>query len=230
MYAEEYKNWILRKNAVPQIIKTINFFKKYWANAIALVNQTAVPALQHGYKMTAMDDDALVALYIDLLVNFGAAFAAMQETMKSQADSLVAMQNQLPNIQLCMNVDQQPSSSGYASAQQQCMFTNHNKHNGGGQGNGRGFLQQPTMNYGGIGGGQQQQQNILLPNPYKWWENWNYCHSHSGDVDNNHTSATCGKPGPMHNPKWYLKQPKYLIKYDLLNLVTLQKRFKRKNL
>ncbi len=29
---------------------------------------------------------------------------------------------------------------------------------------------------------------------------------------------------------WYLKQPKYLIKYDLLNLIILQRRFKRKNL
>ncbi len=29
---------------------------------------------------------------------------------------------------------------------------------------------------------------------------------------------------------WYLKRPKYLIKYDLLNLITLRKRFKRKNL
>jgi hypothetical protein len=60
MYAEEYKNWILHKNAVPPIIKMINSFKEYWANTIALVNQTAVPALQHGYKMTAMGDDALV--------------------------------------------------------------------------------------------------------------------------------------------------------------------------
>jgi hypothetical protein len=48
--------------------------------------------------MTAMDDDRLVATYNDLLANFGAMFAATQETMKSQADSLVAMQNQLLNI------------------------------------------------------------------------------------------------------------------------------------
>jgi hypothetical protein len=137
MYAKEYKNWISCENAVPQIVKTINFFKEYLANAIALVNQTAVPALQHGYGITAMDDDALVALYSDLLANFGAVFAATQETMKSQADSLVAMQNQLSIIQLCMNVGQQPLSSGYAPAQQHSTFTNHNKHNGGGQGNGR---------------------------------------------------------------------------------------------
>jgi hypothetical protein len=149
--------------------------------------------------MTAMDDDALVATYDDSLANFGAAFAATQETVKNQADSLVAMQTQLLNIQLCMNVGQQPSSSGYAPAQQQCTFTNHNSCNGGGQGNGRGFPQQPTMNYGGTGGGQQQ-NNRPPPNPHKQWENWNYFSSHGGDVDNNHASATCGKPGPMHNP------------------------------
>ncbi len=198
MYAEEYKNWISCKNAVPPIVKTINSFKEYWAKAIALVNQTAIPALQHGYRMTAMDNDALVATYDDSLANFGAAFAVTQETMKSQADSLVAMQNKLSNILLCMNVGQQPPSSGYTPAQQQHTFTNHNKCNGGGQGNNRGFPQQPTMNYGCTGGSQQQ--NICPPNLYKRWENQNYCHSHGGYVDDNHTSAMCGKPDPMHNP------------------------------
>jgi hypothetical protein len=155
MYAEEYKNWILHKNAIPLILEMIAFFKEYWAAAIALVNQTAVPVLQHGYGMTAMKNDALVAPYDDLLANFRTAFATMQETMKNQADSLVAMQTQLSNIRLCMNVGQQPPSSGYDPAQQQCTFTNHNKRNGGGEGNDRGFPQQPTMNYGGTGGGQQ---------------------------------------------------------------------------
>jgi hypothetical protein len=149
--------------------------------------------------MTAMDNDALVAAYDDSLANFGAGFAATQEPIKNQADSLVAMQTQLTNIQLCMNVGQQPPSSGYTSAQQQCTFTNHNKRNGGGQGNGPGFPQQPTMNYGGTGGGQQHNMHPP-PNPYKRWENWNYCSSLGSDVDNNHTSATCGKPCPMHNP------------------------------
>ncbi len=135
-----------------------------------------------------MDNDALTAAYDDSLANFGVTFAAMQETMKSQADSLVAMQNQLLNIQLCINVGQQPPSSSYAPAQQQHTFTNHNKRNGGSQGNNRGLPQQPNMNYGGTGGSQKQ--NMHPPNPYKWWENWNYCHSHGGDVDNNHTSAT----------------------------------------
>ncbi len=93
MYAKEYKNWILHENAVPLILNTINSFKEYWVDAIALFNQTAVLALQHGYGMTAMDDNMLVVLYGDLLTNFGAAYAATQETMKSQADSLVTMQN-----------------------------------------------------------------------------------------------------------------------------------------
>ncbi len=91
MYAKEYKNWILCKNAFPPIVKMINSFKEYWANKIALINQTAVPALQHQYCMTTVDDNMLVALYGDLLANFGAVYAATQETMKSQANSLVAM-------------------------------------------------------------------------------------------------------------------------------------------
>jgi hypothetical protein len=71
MYAKEYKIWILCKNAVPQIVKTIDSVKEYWADTIALVNQTAVLALQHGYGMTAMDDDMSVASYGDFLANFG---------------------------------------------------------------------------------------------------------------------------------------------------------------
>jgi hypothetical protein len=67
MYAEEYKYWILHKKEVPPIIKMINSFKEFWANAIALANQTAVLALQHGYGMTAMNNNALVALYGDSL-------------------------------------------------------------------------------------------------------------------------------------------------------------------
>jgi hypothetical protein len=149
--------------------------------------------------MTAVNNDALVALHGDSLANFGTTYAAMQETMKSQANSLVAMQNQLANIQqFCMTIDQQPSSISYALAQQKCTFTNHKKRNSGGQSNGRGFPQQPTTSFAGTGGSQQQV--IHRPTPYKCWENWNYCHSHGGDIEDNHTSLRCGKPGPMHNP------------------------------
>jgi hypothetical protein len=79
MYSKEYKNWIARENKTPAIVETIDSFKEYWANAIALVNQTAVPASQHGYGMAAMDNNALLALYSESLANFGAAYAATQK-------------------------------------------------------------------------------------------------------------------------------------------------------
>ena len=60
---------------------------------------------------------------------------------------------------------------------------------------------------------QQQQQQIpqLAPygqqrqfghaDPYKKYNNWNYCWTHGHDVKNNHTSATCLKPA--HNHVWH---------------------------
>jgi hypothetical protein len=62
MYSEEYKNCIARENKTPAIVQRIDSFKEYWANAIALVNQTAVLASQHGYGMAAMGDNALLTL------------------------------------------------------------------------------------------------------------------------------------------------------------------------
>jgi hypothetical protein len=38
------------------------------------------------------------------------------------------------------------------------------------------------------------------PMPYKCFKNWNYCHTHGGNIDNGHTSRTCAKLGPTHNP------------------------------
>jgi hypothetical protein len=35
--------------------------------------------------------------------------------------------------------------------------------------------------------------------PYKCFENWNYCHTHGGNVDNRHTSRMCTKLGSAHN-------------------------------
>ncbi len=86
--------------------------------------------------------------------------------MKDQANSLVAMQTQLANIQqFCMAVGQQPPSSIYILAQQQHTFNNHNKCNGGSQNSGRGVPQQPTMSFGNPGAGQQQA--LCPPTPYK---------------------------------------------------------------
>jgi hypothetical protein len=123
--------------------------------------------------MAAMDDDALHASYSESLMNFGAAYAAMQETIKTQATNMAAMQGQLMNIrQFCMAVDQQPPPTIYTPTQQQHMSNNcRGRRNGGGHdrgysgGNGGGnFPQQPTW-FGGNRAGAQQPS--FPPTPYK---------------------------------------------------------------
>jgi hypothetical protein len=189
MYSKEYKIWIACESESPPIVKTINSFMEYWSGAIALINQTAAPASQHGYGMAAVDDNASITSYNKTLMNFGAAYAATQETIKSQATSLAAMQGQLENIQqFCMAIGQQPPSNIYAPTQHQCTSNNHRiRCNDKGQG-------------GGGSGGGNQKPTWYAPTPYKRWENWNYCHMHGSDIEDCHTSATCGKPGPTHNP------------------------------
>jgi hypothetical protein len=96
MYAEEYKAWIgirnARQLALPRIKQTLDSFKGFWSNAITLINQMSIPSLQHGYGMVAMGDDGgSIALYGESLANFGAAYVATQETVKSQANSLSAI-------------------------------------------------------------------------------------------------------------------------------------------
>jgi hypothetical protein len=206
MYSKEYKNWIAHKSKTLAIVKTIDSFKKYWARGITLINQTSIPAAQHGYGIAAMENNALHASYSKLLANFGAAYAATQETMKTQATSMAAMQGQLANIhQFCMAVGQQPPPTIYVPTQQQHMSNNrrgrrndggHNGGSGGGNGGG-GFPQQPTW----FGSNRASaQQPSFPPTPYKHWENWNYCHTHGGNLDNAHMSATCGNCGLTHNP------------------------------
>jgi hypothetical protein len=103
MYAKEYKAWIGIKNAGqlanPCVKQTLDSFKGFRSNAITLVNQTSIPALQHGYGMAAMDDDgSSIASYSESLANFGVAYAATQETVKSQANSLSTIQAQLTGL------------------------------------------------------------------------------------------------------------------------------------
>jgi len=51
---------------------------------------------------------------------------------------------------------------------------------------------------GGTNGGGYSIGNGDPPSPIKRFENWNYCSTHGGDVDNYHTSATCSRPGENH--------------------------------
>ncbi len=179
----------------------LDSFKGFWSNAITLINQTSVPALQHGYGMAAMDNNGgSIASYGKSLANFGAAYAATQETVKSQADSLSAIQAQLAGLQqFCMAIGQQqppPNNIYYTPQQQQhCHNNSHTNCGGGGgggfNGNGGGsYPQQSTLHQGQQSGGRGL---VRPPTPYKRWENWNYCHTHGGDVEDAHTRATCNR-------------------------------------
>ncbi len=182
VYAEEYKAWIGIENAGqlanPRVKQTLDSFKGFWSNAITLVNQTSIPALQHGYGMAAMDDNGgSIALYSKSLANFGAAYAATQETVESQADSISTIQAQLTGLQqFCMVIGQQqppPNNIYYAPQQQQHCHNNSRKNHGGRggggyNGNGGGYRQQPTSNQGQQGSGRGP---VHPPMPYKRWEN-----------------------------------------------------------
>jgi hypothetical protein len=169
--------------------------------------QTSFPASQHGYGMAAMDNNGgSIALYSESLANFGATYAATQETVKSQADSISTIQVQLARLQqFCMAIGQQqpPPNNIYYALQQQQRCHNNSRNNRGGRGgggyngNGRGYQQQPTSYQGQQCGGRGP---VHTPMPYKRYENWNYCHTHGGDVEDAHTSATCPRQGPFHNP------------------------------
>jgi hypothetical protein len=105
MNSKECKNRTACKTELLPIFKNVEPFKEYWANTIMLVNQMAMPATQNGYGMAAMNNDASRTPFNESLANFGTAYATTQETMKSQAGSLVAMQGQLANHQqFCMAI------------------------------------------------------------------------------------------------------------------------------
>jgi hypothetical protein len=178
MYAKEYKAWIGIKNAGqlanPHVKQMLDFLKGFWSNAITLVNQTSVPALQHGYGMAAVDvDGSSIALYSESLANFGAVYVATQETVKSQANTISTIQAQLAGLkQFCMAVGQQqpPPINIYYYPQQQQRRHNNSRNNRGGRGgggyngNGGGYRQQPTLHQGQQGGGCGPAR---LPTPYK---------------------------------------------------------------
>ncbi|KAL3792547.1 hypothetical protein ACHAW5_007907, partial [Stephanodiscus triporus] len=194
MYSEEYKQWIAREAISPKVIETFDSFKKFWADKIALVNQTAIPASLHGYGMAAVnDDDATINSYSESIANFGVAYAATQESVRTQGTTIAALQSQLGAMQqYCMAVQQQqqPPNTVYARNQ------NPNNRRGGRRNNN-------NPNSGGGNNGYQapggDRRPAMPATPYKRFENWNYCHTHGGDVDDNHTSQTCSRPGPAHN-------------------------------
>ncbi len=59
--------------------------------------------------MAAVNNDDSVASYGELIANFGAAYAAKQESVKSQGATIMSMQGQMQAMQqYCMALGQQP--------------------------------------------------------------------------------------------------------------------------
>jgi hypothetical protein len=141
--------------------------------------------------MAAVNNNDTVASYGKTIANFGAAYATTQESVKTQGTTIMALQTQLQAMQqYCMGLQQQPPPTIYAPQQQAR--------------GGRGYSRR-TQSPSGRGGGRYQaltmtgQQSTTPPTPFKQFENWNYCHTHGGDIAITQTSQTCRWPGPNHN-------------------------------
>jgi hypothetical protein len=66
------------------------------------------------------NDDASVISYGESIANFGAAYAATQELVRSQGTTIASMQSQLQAMhQYCMALQQQPPPTIYMAQQQQ---------------------------------------------------------------------------------------------------------------
>jgi hypothetical protein len=194
LYPKEYKAWIARKAVTPRIVEKFDTFKLFWAAKITLINQMAIPASMHCYGMAAVNNNDSVILYSESIANFGATYAATQESMKTQGSTIVLMQAQLQAMQqYCMVLQQQPPPATYALQQQQRGHRRslHHTFQCGGGGHTAPAYPQPAT------AGQCPMQP---PMPFKRYKNWNYCHTHGGNVDSNHTSGLCQKLGPLHNP------------------------------
>jgi hypothetical protein len=120
MYSEECNAWIVRESIRPAITETFDTLKTFWAAKITLANQTAIPTSLHGYGMaTVNDNNALVVSYGKSIANFRVAYAATQESVKTQGSMIATLQAQVSAMQqYCMAIQQQPPLTIYAAQQQ----------------------------------------------------------------------------------------------------------------
>jgi hypothetical protein len=196
LYPEEMKAW---KKRTPAEGNDYAAFKIFWEQAIRIADKsTATPAAQYDYGMAVTDDDKSTASRTSALENsistFGSAYAATEERVRNQTDTINQLQGQLSNLQqMCHTIMTRPpvypTMPTYTPRN-----TNYPYNTRGGR--------------GGRGGGRNNNQHfptgppatqVTPPNPVKRFANMNYCHTHGGDIDDFHTSANCAKPGPFHN-------------------------------
>jgi hypothetical protein len=102
---------------------------------------------------------------------------------------------------MAIGQQQPPANNIYYAPQQQQRCHNNSRNNCGGgggyNGNDGSYRQQPTSHQGQQDSGRGP---VRPPMPYKQWENWNYCHTYGGDVEDAQASATCPRQGSFHNP------------------------------
>ena len=105
LFAEEYKAWITRGD---DATNSMDFaaFRTFWESAVNIAAFTATPASQHGYGMSATEDDASTTSLTDAVNNFGVAYAATQESLRSNNATISAVQGQLQ--MLCNTLGKQP--------------------------------------------------------------------------------------------------------------------------
>jgi len=114
LFGEEYKAWILRGDDPNNAIEFATF-KSFWENAVQIAVFTSVPASQHGYGMAATNEEASASL-TDAVSNFGMAYAATQETLRSNTANITAIQGQLQ--MLCQAVGNGQPPPGVINYQQ----------------------------------------------------------------------------------------------------------------
>jgi hypothetical protein len=225
LFAEEYKAWIMHSNN-PTHNMDFATFHTFWETAINIASFTATPALQHGYGMNAVEDDARTASLTDAVSNFGTAYATMQERIHSNNDSSnairgrskrSAMQLATSPLPACFNTHSKTTkifkhkaasmANNKTQGQQgQPSGGGGGTNNGGGRNglyrgnnNGSGYNQGSGMTFNGGGGNYPTQgTSETPPSPLKHFNNWNYSHTHGGNIHNNHTSATFAQPGVNH--------------------------------
>jgi hypothetical protein len=108
LFAKENKTWILQGDNAN---KAIDFaaFEKFWENAVQIAAFTSVPASQHGYGMAATNDNALASL-TDAVSNFGTAYAATKESLRSNTANIMAIPGQLQMLCQAVGNGQPPPS------------------------------------------------------------------------------------------------------------------------
>jgi hypothetical protein len=103
LFSEEYKTWILcGDNAT----KTNDFtaFRNFWADAVNIASFTATLASSHGYGIAAAKDNS--SALTDAVSNFGAAYAATQESQRTSNKAINTMQGQIQ--MLCQALGSHP--------------------------------------------------------------------------------------------------------------------------